>query len=635
MSKDLSYYQNAIKLNPKCHNCYYEIGNILRNQDKLDRAIEYYQKAIELAPNNPWYYDSLGNVLVQQKNIADAIIAYRKSIALNPDFSWSYYNLGRLLQESSDDMEEAIFCYQKTIELNSESSWSYYFLGEIFAKLKQVSQAISYYLKAIELNPDFYDSHYAVARLFHNNQEFKQAIFHYQQAIRLNSQDFSPYYYLANIFAALESDRQAIDYYLQAIEINHQQSKIHFALGKVLVKQGEAAIDDYRHFFATKINICRAYFEVGLGQAWEQQGALSKAINCYQRAIELEPRFNLPYQLLQYMPLESQQLSQLVDFYQKIIHLVPDFELVWSNLGDILTQQKQVEQAINCYRQSCYYKIISNYPQLANQDLRSRRDPLRGPRSASPSARSQNRKSPDFIIIGEAKCGTSSLFNYLGQHPQILVPHRKEINFFDKNFDYGLDWYLAHFPSITYNQGQDLLTGEATTHYFAYPEVERRMLELFPQIKIIIMLRNPVDRTISEYYHYFNRGQEQRSLTKIIDQAKQNLPQFTKDDLSSSVDRHEYILNSIYVEKIRRWLNSFAAENILIIKSESFFAQTDFVMKTVFDFLDVPNYHISHQIKYNTGYYSRVTNNLRQDLSEIFNSYNCQLEEYLKRDFNW
>lgn len=103
---------------------------------------------------------------------------------------------------------------------------------------------------------------------------------------------------------------------------------------------------------------------------------------------------------------------------------------------------------------------------------------------------------PNFIIIGAQKGGTSSMFSYLKQHPQLQLPDIKEIHFFDNNYQKGSTWYKSHFPLIIV---KNKLTGEASPYYLFHPHVPQRVIQLCPKVKLIVMLRNPADRAYSHY----------------------------------------------------------------------------------------------------------------------------------------
>jgi tetratricopeptide (TPR) repeat protein len=612
LEEAINCYYQAIELNPDFFWSHYNLGQIFQQQQQLDKAINYYQQAIKLNSQYSWSYHSLAEVLAQQNRFQEAIIYYRQAIELNPEFPNSHYQLGRHLQQQGQ-LEEAISCYRQFINLEPKHFWSYYYLGETLTKKNRLEEAIFYYRKGIELNPNIPDFYYQLGRIYQQQGQLKKAIDSYRQTLKIEPKHFWSYYYLGETLSQTYQFTEAIDCYQQAIELNPKAIRSCFNLGKILLQQGQEVIDKYRKSIEGKSNVFKAYIEIGLGQAWEQQSQFQKTINCYQKAIEFSPRLELPYKLLHYVPVKSEQLDDLIQFYKKMIEIVPDFALAWGNLGDNLTQKDRLDEAISCYRNSCYYNTIASHPNLAEFDWSTKKS-----------------QEPDFIIIGMAKCGTSSLFQYLREHPQILLPHKKEINFFNNNFNRGVDWYLAHFPAIT--DREDFLTGEASPYYLSTPEVDRRIFQLFPNVKLIILLRNPVERTISEYYHSFNRGLQKKSLLEIINSEKEYLARVSETE---SIYEFGYLLNSIYVDRIQRWMSIFPQENILILESKLFFERTDIYMKKIFDFLGLPHHTSSFYHKYNTGYYDSVSHDIKRILTEFFEPYNQRLEEYLDRNFNW
>src|SRR5689334_8975756 len=120
---------------------------------------------------------------------------------------------------------------------------------------------------------------------------------------------------------------------------------------------------------------------------------------------------------------------------------------------------------------------------------------------------SQLRLLPDFIIIGAQKGGTTSLYNYLIEHPLIKSARRKEVHYFDRNFHKGVSWYKAFFPTSLekyYAENilkKDFITGEGSPEYLFYPHCAEKAVRVLPQAKIIALLRNPVDRAYSQYRH--------------------------------------------------------------------------------------------------------------------------------------
>lgn len=169
-----------------------------------------------------------------------------------------------------------------------------------------------------------------------------------------------------------------------------------------------------------------------------------------------------------------------------------------------------------------------------------------------------NMQLPDFLIIGCMKCGTSSLFDYLRKNPKIYDDHPKELYFFDIEYSKGLRWYCSHFRRHKVNL-------EAATHYINSSAAARRIYKLLPNIKLILMLRNPADRTISHYYHNVRKGEWREPLPLV--EALEAEGERTKNTDYWNKLIYGYKENSKHLKKLRPWLEYFSLEQILIIKS--------------------------------------------------------------------
>lgn len=192
----------------------------------------------------------------------------------------------------------------------------------------------------------------------------------------------------------------------------------------------------------------------------------------------------------------------------------------------------------------------------------------------------EERSLPDFIIIGGQKCGTSSLFKYLSQHPQILSSLRKEVHFFDggldpniNNFQKGEPWYRAHFPKKSINIKKCQKIFEASPLYLFNPLCAKRISELIPNVKLILLLRNPTERAISHYFHERRRNteflsihdalqKEEKRLKSIIDEADYKNPKFIN---------FSYKQRGLYKIQLERYLYYFDWDQFLIMSSEDFF----------------------------------------------------------------
>lgn len=608
----IACYRQATYLHPEHNPYHYRLGTILRQQNKLELAIQSFDRAIAIYPEDSWSHHALGEIYTTKQDFPQAISYYRKAIQLNANFSWSHYNLGRLFDHLKQ-FSNAYDCYLKATEIESDFSWSHFFLAEVANTLNRELVAIDHYQKAVDLEPIFDQAFYQLGQYSKAKKELNKAIEYYYQAIKTNPEEYNYYYYLVETLIQLEKSKEAIEYSEKLIELQPENLQGYYYLGKILINQGETATADYRSLAKEHSQLFQVNLEIGLAQAWQKTENFERSIECCKNAIRIDPTAKMPFNILQYIPTNKKNIEEIIGFYQQIGKSNQACPLLWGNLGDLLTEQARIEEAINCYRTSCYENIMIKNPQLAELDW------------------SQNKQnSPDFIIIGASKCGTTSLFSYLNENPQILAPHKKEINFFNQNFDLGLPWYLAQFPAIADLPGY--ITGEASPFYIYDLRAIDRIKQAFPDIKLIAMLRNPIERTISEYYHAINHGVENRSLEELIAREKEQLATM---DRGEAMQVFGYLLNSIYVEKLAQWVDRFSRENILIIESESFFQNTPSIMEEVYSFLDVPVHTNNNHIPYNVGTYPSISPNTREKLKNFFIPYNQELETYLGRKFNW
>lgn len=246
-------------------------------------------------------------------------------------------------------------------------------------------------------------------------------------------------------------------------------------------------------------------------------------------------------------------------------------------------------------------------------------------------------KGPDFLIIGTQKGGTTSLYKYLIRHPQILGANYKEIHFFDMNYQNGINWYRRQFPIKKTNQE---LIGEATPLYLYHPLVPSRVFERFPKTKIIILLRNPVDRLISHYF-MINKSKNILDLDEVFEKelsaqfALKNLLE-NKDYEINSLIWDSYLSRGLYFEQIKSWRKFFPSNQILIIFSEDLFKNTCNTVNKVFKFLGLPEYNLKKYYKYLKSSSKKVVKiEDKQRLNQYYKSSNMQLQKYLGIKLPW
>ena len=250
---------------------------------------------------------------------------------------------------------------------------------------------------------------------------------------------------------------------------------------------------------------------------------------------------------------------------------------------------------------------------------------------------------PDFLVIGVGRSGTTSLYYYLDQHPSIVKSSYDEIGFFDDNFHLGLSWYRSMFTTIFTKfliklKTKYFMTYEVTPWYVRRPWTARRIKKIFPNIKLIIVLRNPIYRTYS-HYHLSTQNDEKRDFKVVIKEDMKNISQWNitekNDSYFSNQVQNSKLARGFYYEQIIPWFELFSKEQIMIISSEDLASKTQSTLREIFSFLELPIYDIKNTEKVNVSKYSKMDQETRNLLIDFFRPYNEKLFEYLNREFDW
>lgn len=241
------------------------------------------------------------------------------------------------------------------------------------------------------------------------------------------------------------------------------------------------------------------------------------------------------------------------------------------------------------------------------------------------------RQPPTFVIIGTQKGGTTSLYRYLDKHDDVTMSTRKEVHFFDFFSFKGSNWYLAHFPL----RGEAGQTGEASPSYLFHPEAPKRIHAAFPDIKIIALLRNPVDRAYSHYQMEYRRGNDPLSFEEAIAQEPERLRDSDPDSAGGNWRRYSYLSRGMYVEQLARWLELFPREQFLLIKSEEFFREPGRLFDQVLRFLELPSRPLPRYRSYKSHGYAPMRPETKARRAHYYEPYNRQLYDLLGWDFGW
>jgi len=193
------------------------------------------------------------------------------------------------------------------------------------------------------------------------------------------------------------------------------------------------------------------------------------------------------------------------------------------------------------------------------------------------------RMQPDFIVIGAQRSGTTSLYRLLSQHPQVVRPTAaKGIGYFDLNYDKGTRWYRGHFPlALTARLstgGREPKTFESSGYYSFHPLAAERIAKDLPGTKLVMMLRDPVERAYSAHRHESARGFETEDFETALDLEESRLEGEGKrlvaepNYRSHSHRHHAYLGRGRYAEQVRRIRQAVGESNLYLMDADDFFA---------------------------------------------------------------
>jgi hypothetical protein len=198
------------------------------------------------------------------------------------------------------------------------------------------------------------------------------------------------------------------------------------------------------------------------------------------------------------------------------------------------------------------------------------------------------RPRPHFLGIGTQKGGTTTLYQLLKTHPEVFVPEQKEVHYFSKHYDRGEDWYLEQFANAAAGQ----LRGEITPYYLFHEAAPERIAGLRRSMRLIALLRDPVERTLSQYFHSCRLGLETLPLeAALAAEASRLAGSEARIRCAGGTDlhhqEHSYLARSRYEIQLQRYINLFGRDQLLVLRSEDLFTQQADCLQRLCHFLGI------------------------------------------------
>jgi Sulfotransferase family len=261
------------------------------------------------------------------------------------------------------------------------------------------------------------------------------------------------------------------------------------------------------------------------------------------------------------------------------------------------------------------------------------------------------RALPDFFIVGTKRGGTTSLWNWLDGHPQVLSMFPKPRGLKSTDFFFTASrgeprWYRSHFHTTTYRalaggRRGPVVNGEASPYYMYGPHVPRLMSEVVPDARILVLLRDPVERAYSHYQERKQQGVETLSFADALAAEEERTSEQWRQVLddperySSAVDFFSYRDRGVYLPQLERLYAAYPLEQVLVLRSEDLYAEPQKVFDAACDFLAISRHPLGHPKRHNEIKRAPMDPALREELTEFYRPHNEALYSYLGRDLGW
>ncbi|MEU5567049.1 sulfotransferase family protein [Micromonospora musae] len=264
---------------------------------------------------------------------------------------------------------------------------------------------------------------------------------------------------------------------------------------------------------------------------------------------------------------------------------------------------------------------------------------------------SDRRPLPDFLIIGTKRGGTTSLWNYLVQHPLVprLFPawNTKASHYFEENWRRGEPWYRSHFPTqrqretLASRHGGPARVGEAAPLYMFHPLAAQRVAALMPSVRLIVLLRDPVERAYSHWKERRTHGIEPLDFADALAAEEERIagererliaePEYH----SERHDWYTYRARGRYLEHLEPWLARFDPDQFLFLPSENLYRDARATYRRTLDFLGLPHHDLPEFKVYNDRRSAPLDPEVREELTAYYQPHNDALRRRLGLDLDW
>jgi tetratricopeptide (TPR) repeat protein len=451
-------------------------------------------------------------------------------------------------------------------------------------------------------------------------------------------------HWLGQLHAAIGGQQQAVHCFEQALSLSPVRATLHHHLGIALLALGRypEAEASLRQSIERKPWAWWSYLT--LGELMQQQGRLMEAESFFRKTLALNNAEPWAYYHLYEIEHTRVGREMALDNWLDAVLAAPQMPGLRLNIGLLwLDEANYTVEHIGKLRQ-----VTRRYPR--NQDVRfflgcllSRLGEVSAAREtlAEYMAHAWQQgystriapltpvKDPEFLIIGTSKSGSSAMYDYLIDHPLICPAIVKEVDFWTTYYSHGHDWYRACFMPIPASAAH--ITGEASIGSLWYAQAPQRVAAFRPDMKLLLLLRDPVARAYSEYHMHKRLGEAMPRWEECVRVELEKFPQcpLEPDDLPDPYDESNILTNGAVLPFLKRWLRHFPAKQFLILRSEDLSRDVCGTVSIAYKFLGLPPHQLTSTARHNVGSYPPLPRDIELRLRQWFQPHERALSEFL------
>lgn len=291
---------------------------------------------------------------------------------------------------------------------------------------------------------------------------------------------------------------------------------------------------------------------------------------------------------------------------------------------------------------------FSQHPVMERSGFKHLKEGGKWCRERSALATWEQRVLPDVMLAGVQRSGTTALFEALYRLPNVERPRRgKGSHYFSYNYYRGWEWFQSQFPTTAWAKrveakvGAPLFSFDACPYYLFHPFAVERMAQALPDVKVMVMLRDPVRRAESHFHHSVSHGHEdltfREALARETDRIDGEIDKMQQDwsYWSHSHEHHSYFSKGVYVEQLERLFANYDPEQVMVIQSEAFYRDSNAVLAKVTDWLGLQTVTLDQTDDRNGHEYKKMDADMRKHLIELYREPNERLYNLLGERYDW